>query len=115
MKLLLILSRVLGFILVFISLVIMIGYLVSYFQGSLDIDSIKVSDYGIICLIFFGSFSYFLAWRHEGLGGLLLTLIGVSISTLSDWRFGLPFFIVGQLFVLYWFLLKKRTKKIEKV
>lgn len=110
MKVVLILSRVLGFILVFVSLVILIGYIVSYYQGTFEIDSVKTSDYGLISLVFLAAFSYFLAWRHEGLGGLILTFCGILISTFSDWRFGLPFFVLGQLFVLYWFLLKKQKR-----
>lgn len=112
MKIVLILSRALGFIVVFISLVLLIGYAVSYYQGTLEIESIKPTDYIFTSLVFIASFFYFLAWRHEGLGGLIITLVGIAISTISDWRFGLPFFIIGQLFVLYWFLLKKEKRTI---
>lgn len=114
MKIVLILSRVLGFIVVFISLVILIGYVVSYLQGNIEIESVKIKDYVLISIVFIAAFSYFLAWRHEGLGGLVLTLSGIVISTISDWRFGLPFFISGQLFVLYWFLLKKKNRGENK-
>ena len=115
MKVVLVLSRLLGFIIIFLSLVILIGYLVSYYQRTFEIDSFKISDYALIAFVFIAAFSYFLAWRHEGLGGLILTLSGIIISFLSDWRFGLPFFIVGQLFVYYWFLLKEQNRIGAKV
>jgi hypothetical protein len=81
------------------------------FQDPDGVSVIKKGDYFTFALVFIVAFSYFLSWRHEGLGGLIMVLVGLGISAIANWRFGIPFFVVGQLFVLYWYLLKSAKTK----
>jgi len=111
MKVLLISARAIGFIIVFIFLVLVVAQIVMAFQDAEVAAGIKKRDYFTFALVFIAAFSYFLSWRHEGLGGLIMVLAGLGISALSNWRFGIPFFVVGQLFVLYWYLLKSASNR----
>lgn len=106
MKALLIVAKILGFIVVFFFLVLVISQFVASIQHPEQAKEISYLNYAFYILVLLASFAYFLAWRHEGLGGLIMTLCAIAISSLSEWELGLPFFIVGQLFVLYWYLLK---------
>lgn len=113
MKALLISARSIGFIIVFIYLVLVIAQIVMAFQDPDSARSISSRDYISFALVFISAFSYFLSWRHEGLGGLVMVLSGLGISAVANWKFGIPFFVVGQLFVLYWFIFKNKRVKAE--
>ena len=111
MKVILIISRAIGFAVIFFFLFLTISELVSALQQE---DFVLTFSWKLITyyfIIIMSAMSYFLAWRHEGFGGLFLTICGVALSFVSDWRLGLPIFIVGQLFVLYWYLWKARRVK----
>jgi hypothetical protein len=111
MKVLLIVSRVLGVIVAFFFLFIATSEIIDKaLQGEL-IKGFNLKDYLFFEIVFVSSIAYVLSWRHEGLGGLIMTICGVAISYFSDWKLGVPFFIIGQLYVLYWFLLTSRKKK----
>lgn len=109
MKVLLILARTLGFIVVFFFLVLVVNQIIMSIQQANQSVGINFKEILFYILVFFASFSYFLAWRHEGLGGLFMTLSAIAISSLSDWELGFPFFIVGQIFVLFWILVKMKS------
>jgi hypothetical protein len=114
MKAFLYTSRIIGFLLIFIFLVFSIGEIVVEIQTKGNIDQISKKHFFFYAMIFLASFGYFLAWRHEGFGGLIITLCAIALSTFTTWKIALPFFILGQLFVLYWFLSKRKIVK-EKI
>lgn len=113
MKALLIVSRAIGFIVVFFFLVLVISGIVSEIQTHGNLEGVNRRYIAFFVLVIIASFAYFLAWRHEGLGGLIMTIAAIIITYFNDWRMGIPFFIVGQLFVLYWFILKNERVKTE--
>ena len=111
-RLLLYFSRTLGFILVFLYL---------FFAVALLADSIMYPssehsfDLYLFILILTLTFSYFLAWRHEGMGGLLMTILGIILNFYSDWQVAVPVFLCGQIFVLIWFLKSRALKNSSEV
>jgi hypothetical protein len=111
MKALLFSSRAIGFIIVFIFLVLVIAQIVMAIQDPESTSNLNKRDYISFALVFIASFAYFLSWRHEGLGGLIMVLSGLGISAVANWKYGIPFFVVGQLFVLYWYQLKSAKSK----
>lgn len=113
MKALLFISRGLGFILVFFFLVLVISGVVSEYQTYGSLDNLRMRHIAFFSLVMIASFAYFLAWRHEGLGGLIMTIAALVITYFNDWKMGVPFFVVGQLFVLYWFIRKNKQVKAE--
>lgn len=115
MKILLIISRILGFIVAFFFLFIATSELLVTIRNSSMAESIVWKDYIFFEIVFIASMAYVLSWRHEGLGGLVMTLSGVAISYFNDWKLGLPYFIVGQFYVLYWFLKSSGTKTKKPV
>ena len=97
----------------FLFLFIATSEIVVNIRNSAMTEAIIWKDYIFFEIVFVASIAYVLSWRHEGLGGLIMTLSGVAISYFSDWKLGLPYFIVGQFYVLYWFL-KTSGNKIKK-
>lgn len=111
MKVLLIFIRIFGFIVSFVFLFLVVANIINAYVAPEELESNIWMNYSFFTIVFVASFAYFLAWRHEGLGGVILTICGVIISFLSDWKLGIPFFTVGQLFVFYWVLKKNEMKK----
>lgn len=115
MKVLLISLRSAGFLIVFIFLVLVVAQIVMAIQDPEAASYLSKRDYISFVFVFIGSFAYFLSWRHEGLGGLLMVLSGLGISAVANWKFGIPFFVVGQLYVLYWYLLKNSKSQSNDI
>jgi hypothetical protein len=113
MKALLFISRGLGFVFVFFFLVLVISGVVSEYQTYGSLDNLRMRHIAFFSLVMIASFAYFLAWRHEGIGGLIMTIAALVITYFNDWKMGVPFFVVGQLFVLYWFIRKSKQVKAE--
>lgn len=111
MKILLIIIRVFGFLVSFVFLFLVVANIINALINPDDIANNIWMDYTFYAVVFIASIAYFLAWKHEGFGGLILTFCGIAVSFLSDWKLGIPFFTVGQLFVLYWVLKKNEFKK----
>ena len=109
MKILLISTRIEGFIVSFLFLFMAVARLVASILHPNPSIEIDFDVYVFFSLSFVATIAYVMAWRHEGLGGLVLTFCGIGISYVEDWRLGLPFFIVGQLFVLYWFVMRSKS------
>ena len=106
MKILLISNRIEGFLVSFFFLFLSIVRIVDLLSNGGQFADLSFEIIAFFLLSFIASTAYVLSWRYEGLGGLIMTICGLVISAISEWKLGLPFFVVGQLFVLYWFLLK---------
>lgn len=115
MKILLISTRIEGFLVSFLFLFIAVARIVDVLLHPSSRLEFDFDVYGFFAISFIAAIAYVLSWRHEGLGGLVLTLCGILLSAIDDWHIGIPFFIVGQLYVLYWFLINKKSEnRIEK-
>ena len=116
MKIFLISTRIEGFLVSFLFLFFAVAGIVDVILHPSPTLEFEFDVYGFFAISFIAAIAYVLSWRHEGLGGLVLTLSGIFLSAIDDWRMGIPFFIVGQLYVFYWFLKNSKSKKlIEKM
>ncbi len=64
---------------------------------------------------------YFISWKNEGIGGILMILAGLFVSlpliiiqgNAGSVMFGIPLTASGLLYILYWFDKRKLNRKSQ--